>query len=276
MMAGAAIAYKNLFDAWTLDIDGGPGTDYQALAGFPVSNLQTRQLSRTTRITNFDTIDANALAIPFAAPAPVAANLIVVYGTIPGSINVEGTLDSGSVSTFSTDNSGIGLPPISFYLIPDSFGDLVRFTLEYGYVFTPDYVELARIYVADALILPDGVDAQWALVVDDNGTLEPSAGLQWYESPGVRTRRLDVTLSQMPTVVAFGFDEGATTANVVPCIQDMQLAAGATGEVVVIPRASNGLWIRRAAVYGHLDRVPTIRHVAGPNFSSAFTVIEER
>lgn len=275
MMAGA-IAYKNLFDDWTLDIDGGPGTDYQALAGFPVSNLQTRQLSRSTRITNLDTVNANALAIPFAAPAPVQANLIVVYGSIPGSINLEGTLDSGSVATFSTDNSGIGLPPISFYLIPVSYGDLVRFTLEYGFVFTPDYVELARIYVANALILPEGVDAQWSLVADDNGTLEASAGLQWYESPGVRTRRLDVTLSQMPTEVAFGFAEGATTANPAPCIQDMQLAAGATGEVVVIPRAGNSLWIRRASVYGHLDRVPSIRHVAGPNFSTAFTVIEER
>lgn len=272
----ALIAYRNLFDAWPFDIDGGPGTDNQPLAGYPLANLKLRQLSSVTRITNLDTGSGNPLFIPFAPVSAVTANVVVVYGYPPSQITFEGTLGSASVLNFSTDDSGIGLPPLRVFLIPSSIGDLERMTFEYGLVFPPNYIELARVYVANALVLPNGVDATWSLGVDDSGSLDASHGRQWYEAAGVRTRRLDISIAQMPTEVAFGFPEGATSAYPQPSIQDLQLQAGATGEIVVVPRSSNGLWIRRAAVYGHMERAPAIRHAAGPNFSTQFSVIEER
>lgn len=272
----ALIAYRNLADSWPFNIDGGPGTNNQPLVGYPLANIKQRQLASVSRITNLDVGSGNPLWIPFAPLAPVTANLVVVYGNIPLGVGVEGTLDSGSVVTFSTDYSDIGLPPISFFLIPASYGDVVKVTLEYGLVFPPDYIELARVYVANALVVPQGVDATWSLGADDAGSLEASFGRQWYEAAGIRTRRLSVSLAAISTEIAFGYAEGAGSASDVPSIQAMQIQAGTTGEVIVIPRAGSGLWIRRAAVYGHFERMPAIRHRDGPLYSTDFTVIEER
>lgn len=277
-MAGAYFGYRNLFDGWTLNIDGGPGTDNQPLAGFPLANMQARQLSRVSRITNLDTVSGNPLFIPFDAPAPFDANLVMVFGSAPTSITLTIGASNHTFPVFySSDAAEIDLPRFSWLLIPPAYRTgIERVTLEYGMVFPPAYVEIGRVYVANALIVPDGVDVGWSLDVDDAGTVDASEGRQWYEERGKRTRRLGFAVSLRESTAVFGFAEGATSASDVPSFQAMQMLAGATGEVVVIPRSGTELLVRRLAVYGHLERPLEIRNRSGLHFDVSGRVIEER
>jgi hypothetical protein len=135
---------------------------------------------------------------------------------------------------------------------------------------------IGRLWIGDALILPNGVDARWQQGVLEFGQLDTSAGRQAYENPAARSRTLMCPLSKLDTMQAFGFDEGDTSAADVPCIQSLQLDVGATGEVIVLPRTSSSIWMRRLGIYGHLAKPPTIAHESGPYFSTTLRVIEER
>ncbi len=278
------VAYRNLFDELTLEV--GPSSLHnmgiEEVPGFAISNLKTRQLSSVARYRSNDADPGNWCALHFEVPSAKKANMVAIMGRdAPAYITATGTLDSGSVPGSPVYIAGQqpALPQLAIYAIPPSFGDLTMVVLEHlANVPAPDYLELSRIYVANAIVLPTGVEAQWSLGVDDPGTLDLSAGRQWYESTLPRTRRLSVLITGIDSTIAFGIADDATSEPVSPVasFQDMQMAAGATGEVIVVPHTRSQVWVKRLGIYGHLERPPVIRHRAGPLFESELTVIEER
>lgn len=135
----------------------------------------------------------------------------------------------------------------------------------------------ARLWAGPALTLPQGVDAGWSMTFRDSGSLDVSAGQQWYASTGVRTRALTIPLEgAQETRTAWGFDDGDETTTSAMSLHALQLEAGTTGEVIAIARTDTQLWTRRTAIYGHIEQPWSIAHKAGPYWGSTITVVEER
>jgi hypothetical protein len=112
----------------------------------------------------------------------------------------------------------------------------------------------------------------------ERSDLDETDGGQCYEEKRERTRALRVSLSDMDTATAFGFGDTDVDAGDAMSVQSMQIEAGATGTVVVLPRIDNPLWVRRLGVYGHIDQspLPEINKQAGAFYSTSFTIVEER
>ena len=134
----------------------------------------------------------------------------------------------------------------------------------------------ARLYIGEAIDLDRGIDAKWRLGFRDSGKLDASAGQQFFEDVGVRTHTLSLTLSAVPTVVAWGMTDDSEQIITYDNLHALQLEAGTTGEVIFIPRTLTGLWIQNAAVYGHIANPWEIEHQAGPNWYASFAIEEER
>lgn len=283
----AIVAYRNWFDGvgsilpWTFNYSGlGYPDALQPVTGYPAENLRTRQLSNVAR---FERVPGGAVtgpcAVELVAPSAQPVSIIAVIGIdLPDSVLYKPSGGSYvSLALVTGYSSLLGIPGQGFVFVPP--GTLVeKVQLYWNTIPDGDYFEQSRVFIADALLLPTGVDSGWSLTVDDPGRLDVSAGRQWYESKLPRTRLLSVSARPLTTEQAFGISaEGTTIPSFfpVPSVQDLQFHAGATGEVVVIPR-TDGQWAYRAGVYGHLERPPVLRHLAGPNYAADFNVIEER
>lgn len=137
-------------------------------------------------------------------------------------------------------------------------------------------LRVGRLWISDALTLPDGVDAGWSMSFRDTGTLDPTSGGQWVPSPGVRSRVLTIPLEAACSgVYAWGFDDEARAITQPQNLHALQLQAGTTGEVIAIARTRTPLWARQSAVYGHIDQPFAITHKAGPYWGSTLSIVEE-
>lgn len=263
--------------------------DYTSVDGYPLDNLRSRQLSDTARWLTAGLPGIVSLDVILPEPKPVA-----VVGLLGANFREANHVANLTVNTYAAgnwtepytvvDNQDRGVRGLPYNLIaamPLQDGgapvvEALRITAEWdaiGALFT----EAARLWVGDAIIIPTGVDAQWDLSVIDTGRVEESKGKQAYEDPGPRIRQINCTLTQMEAPLAFGFAEGAVEAPDVPSFNDLQLAAGATGEVLVITRAETPVWVRRTAVYGRMaGAAPKIAHVGGGYYSTSISAIEER
>lgn len=282
----ALIAYRNWSDgvgsipAWTFNYALGYPDSLQPIAQFPAENLRTRQLGHVAR---FELAGGGASTGPcavelVASGAGFPVSLVAVIGAhLPDAVLYKPAGGSYVTVPIAGGYSPLlGIPQQGFAVIPA--GTIVeQVQLYWNAIPGGDYFELGRVFISDALVMPAGVDGTWSLAVDDPGALDVSAGRQWYASPQARTRRLVAALSPLKTEEAFGLSAGGTVSSLypVPSIQDLQMHAGATGEVIVIPRTA-GVWAYRAGIYGHLERAPVIRHRAGPNYETELVVIEER
>ena len=136
---------------------------------------------------------------------------------------------------------------------------------------------MGRLWAGPALFLPDGIDAGWQMGFRDSGTLDATAGQQWVESPGARTRVLNLPLEgARDTETTWGFADGSGLVTNPMSLNALQLEAGTTGEVIAIARTSTQQWIRRCAIYGHIEQPFAIGHKAGPYWGTSLTVVEER
>ncbi len=136
---------------------------------------------------------------------------------------------------------------------------------------------IGRLWIGETLALGDGIDAGWSMGFRDSGSLEPTQGQQWVESPGVITRVLSIPLEgARDTETHWGFKDGSETVTQPMSLNAMQLEAGTTGEVIAIARTSTALWTSRTLVYGHIESPWAIGHQAGPYWSAALTLVEER
>lgn len=282
----ALVAYRNWSDgvgtipAWTFGYSLGYPDSLQEVAGYPATNLRTRQLGNVAR---FERVGGGAVTGPcaielVASGAGFPVRLVTVIGQhLPDAVLYKPPGGSfASVALISGYSPLLGIASQGFAVVPP--GTIVERVRLFWNDIPFDYFELSRVSIADALDLTDGVNSTWSLGVEDPGILDASAGRQWYSSPLPRTRRLSVAASTLDTMQAFGMSaEGVVSgSHPVPSIQDLQMHAGSTGEIVVVPRVAPGVWAYRAGVYGHLDRPPVIRHRAGPYYETDLTVIEER
>lgn len=274
----ALIAYRNDADAAT--ITATPQT------GYPVANMQLRQLSERARFAvanNVINIDLGSVK-PVRLVALLAVNALFVAGN---TTKIEYSASSGGPWTTVPSpwpNEGAAgksaardVSPALYCVIPAAINARHwRITCGWARPGGAPYYEIGRLWISDALLLPGGVDGDWSLGATDAGKLDFSAGLQAFEDPRPRARVVSCSRSQLDALTAFGFADNAVNASDVPSLQALQQEAGATGEVILLPRIATALWMRRLGVYGHLAEIPTIRKLAGTNYAAEIRVIEER
>ena len=170
---------------------------------------------------------------------------------------------------------GRSLPPMMVAAVPDGIAESAQFRI------TTDAAKeypltIARVWVGDAVVLDDGIDSGWTMGFADSGSIDATAGQQWVESAGVRTRVLTIPLEGgRDTETVWGFSEDGI-ADGRPSLHALQFEAGTTGEVLAVARMATASWIRHSAVYGHIDQPWAIGHKAGTYWGSTIKVVEER
>lgn len=272
--------YRNFVDGAALT---GP-----VLAGYPLSNLQTRELSRVCRMplapNQSIVVDLGAvmrvdgvaaLATNHAQDSRASSDLIVETGAAIGGPWVP--------SSIGLPND-TGLPDLPRHVIGrirTSGGAAIstrylRVTPNWTVQPGDAYRELGRLMLSRTLDLSNGPSQGWGFGVIDRGSLDESDGGQAYEDRRDRGRSLTVTCANLSVMEAYGFTTAAVAAGNVPSIQDMLMAVGATGELIAIHRADSPLWIRRTSIYGHLTPESLrLQHVAGDTYRWDATLIEE-
>lgn len=280
---GAFVGYRNWLEGWdaslpwTFQYANGRSCSLGPVAGFPAENLHIRQLSEKTRfgLTSPADTDCSVKLLYPSGMTGRAMNLICVLGpNPPDSIVWQNESESGTLFPIAQSFMQIRNPLTTMYAFPE-IKRVGSIELVWDIPPSGDYFELTRIYGTFALNIQIGVDGNWSLDIKDTGDLDTSEGEQWYESKGVRTRRLNVSTSALSVDEAFS-DETTFSFYDNPSIYDMMLEAGTTGDVIIIPRSSTGKWISRLAIYGHLQDMPQIRHLSADLFATSFTVVEER
>lgn len=286
----AVIAYDNLADVSTLS---SPST---IVSGFPLSELQTRQLSSTCRSTT-DSGGFRTLSVVVTRVGgfdPTKNYLVGFLGTGPGVSYISEIAysnDGGSTWNaipyqlsgymFGANRALAIINPV----VPPPVGswNQVRVTLKANNA-ADAYISAGRFWFGGFLNVPNGCDAGWQLEFIDPGKLEFSAGLQAYESPRTRIRQLQMRFTGLPTSLALactddgssGLVDSTTFSGLGRSFYDLIESVGATGELIAMPRQAGAAFVDRACIYGHLAQTPAIVHRAGPNFSTELTVVEER
>lgn len=145
-------------------------------------------------------------------------------------------------------------------------------------------LHIGRVWIGNAVQIPRGVDADWAWSVQDPGQVYVSRGGQAYAAPAPRLRALRATISGpgLDARLAFGhgvpdpLDPEAPERRSTDWLSDCALHAGATGNIIVVPRASSADWVNSTAIYGRLQEPIEITHAGGDYYSARLSVIEER
>jgi len=274
----ALIAYRNWADTATLT--------GSSLAGYPLTNLQTRQLKRVWRASS--ALGAQRITVDLGV-----AKFVDVVALL--NINASALTTSSAYLEYSADgatwsNANIVIPgdagvpdlPRSIIARVPPLGGLpqfvrwLRLTAQWARPPGVNYYEAGRLYISPALILPTGPDAGYSVGARDPSQIDESVDIQVYVDPKSRTRRLSMTFRALPTLIAYGIEEAGGDAFDVPSLQDLQMAAGKSADIIVAPRADSPLWLRRTGIYGRLESEVDIRQVAGPNYATEITVLEER
>lgn len=279
----ALIAYRNLVDLPGVTLS--PSGTTTVNAGYPLDNLQTRQLARTTRLSSFGGYPGIEIDLGASYLVDVVA-LLGINATAAGAndLTIEWSANGSTWNSATAPTpADAGAPdlPRNVIVRTRATGGLTKITTRYLRIAlrwtTADlYCEIGRLYIADAIDVPEGCDADWELASRDYGELDRSAGLQYYADRRTRGRVLNMNLGAVPTNIAYGFADGASTAGNVPSLDDFMNYSGNTGDVIVIPRSSSPLWIRRTGIYGHVEGEARLRHAAGPYYAMSLTVAEER
>jgi hypothetical protein len=279
----ALICYRNLIDLPDCSLSLSSGSE---LDGYPLTNLQTRQLARSARIP---TLGSPMIVVDLGSP-----QLFDLVGLI--GINVNGMRGSGDITVQYSGNGIVwttatavcpadaGAPDIPRSVLVRTRQPATTFKINTRYLriqpnwsTTDGYREIGRLYIADGIDIPPGCDAGWELGGRDYGVLDRSSGLQYYADRRTRGRVLTMPMTGITTEIAYGFKDDATIGPAGPSFDDLFNWSGTTGDVIVAPRASSPLWIRRTGVYGHLTEDSLrLRHIAGPRYECTLNVEEER
>lgn len=291
-MAGL-ISWRNWADAATLTPTYS-GFTATVDSNYPMTNLQTRQLSTVCRYSSaahaiyiqadlgverdVDLCAVLAIRARTYDPGSGSSNAYTINVRVSNVSDFSTLIYSGSSS--STMNPLVGAPANVHHQLPaGTRGRYVQIRVQFSSPSGETFAEAGRVWIGDALSLPGsmdaGVQAQWSISALDFGDLDVSAGFQHYASPKAKARRLGIDVL-CNDICAFGFDDNDAIHYAEPSLQALQFEAGTTGEVIVIPRTTTPLWIQAVNVYGHIERPFDIQHVAGPNYRANLTVIEER
>lgn len=297
---GGLLAWENLVDAKDESgadrIDIALGPDATGDDAFPLSNLRLRGKAEFARCSGA------AFGLPITllelTGGGEAANLIALLGvrkpatlTFVADCTIQLQYDTGGLGGWvSFAEASFVLPedgsPVDLFFVPQGGQitlDAIRVVLTAG----GPVGYIARLWAGPALLMPDGIDAGWALSFREKGALDETPGAQVIESPGVRLQVLDVPLeSAHDTERMWGIS--STTGNALeddfpalypdgapPSLHRMMFEAGCTGEVIAIPRTLTPTWIKKAAVYGHIEQTWSIGHKAGSYWGASFRVVQE-
>lgn len=150
----------------------------------------------------------------------------------------------------------------------------------------PLTVSLGGVWVGNAVEFPKSVDADWTLGAVEAGSLSTSRGGQVYARRAPVRRTLRMSLGRLDQYTAYGigayYDEWGRQQGP-DWMSDAQAHLGANGACIAIPRSQvsevgqigDRNWIKRAALYGHLNRPIEITHRAGQFYSSLIDMMEE-
>ncbi len=281
-MAGL-LAWENLIDAPDTALSVKPnGIEDPA---FPLANLQKRGKADAFRPNATGELFFTAM---FGGNRKV--NLVSLLGVQANKADFSG-IEIKVQSWFTFDSSWHDIPES----IVTGIAPLLRETMGEGIdihipipagdydrlrvVVTGEVVAIARLWISAALVLADGIDAGWAMPFTDSGTLDKTAGNQWIESTGIRSRALRIPLESAAntTELAWGID--STTHDFLPdnppSLFRLAMEAGATGEVIALPRTLSQAWMRKTGIYGHIEQTWDINHHAGQYFGASLVVVEE-
>lgn len=281
----ALIAYKNLADSATLTT---PGSATPSL-----ENLKTRQLTDVVSVVpagggfGQSQVDADLGAVMRIDIVGLLALNREDFQSGPLrsiamlQVKISNTSDHAS-PVFSGNGQtvvdfGDRTLPMNVFCFPGGVsGRYVR--IEF-YEPLPGYQprRVGRVWIGPAVVFERGTDADWAIDIVDPGALDVSAGGQWFGSPRPKVRKLSFNVTGIKTDQAVGTIDAVEDDPTYPCVLLAAQAVGTTGEVIVIPRASIDRWVTRTGIYGHFHgNGLNLRHLAGPNFSTSGSVIEER
>jgi hypothetical protein len=272
----AIFLYKNLFDS-AVSVTG-----TNTVAGYPVTNLNKRQLSSKWRCNSA----GSKLTIDFGVAKSIRC--IVLAG-----INAQGVASRSNDATFEFSTDGVTYSNASFTLPVDAgcaslpaflvvflASAVLRRYLRIGpsWIVGGGYWEIGRVLVGNVLEIPDGCENGWKESFYDPGTVDLSAGNQAYGDPRPTGRMVTIPFPNgVPNSVARGFDPDASAAGDVPSFQDMFLSIGSTREVFASLTTASPLWLRRVGIYGRLTADSLgIEKLEGDNHAVTVTVIEER
>lgn len=141
-------------------------------------------------------------------------------------------------------------------------------------------VKIGRIWIGNAVEIPNGVDADWTFGIAEAGHVAVSRGGQAYANRAQVLKTLSVNLSGEALDARQAFGIGVTTSpegirHASDWLSDAAITCGEQGNIIVVPR-SDGDWPMRTAVYGRVTGPIRITHVAGDYYQSSIDVVEER
>lgn len=127
-------------------------------------------------------------------------------------------------------------------------------------------LEIGRLWAGPALVL-DGIGRDWKLAGQDSSVVRITPHRVVTQTRLARFNRLNAPMPRLTEAQAYG----TNTTNSV-CIDRLKYEAGKGSSVIVLPRTSSTLYMRRFGVYGVLENDVEIDHVAGPYYRSALVV----
>lgn len=285
----ALISYRNLADAGVTTSTAPTVVDY------PLANLKDRPLSKRARWSTVssgiaevemivDIGDRYAYLHRVRCAAILGVNVAPVLAGSDIQIQLQaygGPSGSGpwtlAFGGSLADRSPATSPGNIIVAANNPDGERYRYwRLVASWTTRDSYAEIGRLWLGNGILFELGADGDWTLSADDSGTVTTSAGRQAYQSKGVTTRRLNCSVTGMDSTIAFGFATDATMANDVPSMQALQAEAGTSGEVIMTPRTSSLLWMRRLGVYGRITDPINIQKLAGEYYGARITMVEER
>lgn len=148
----------------------------------------------------------------------------------------------------------------------------------------PGAVQLGGIWIGNAVVFDNGVDADWVWRAQDTSSLALSKGGQAYTRPVPVTRALRIQLSGGSLTDRLAFGRGVKENYVIEeprytsdWLSDAAMHLGSNGTCVLIPRANlDDPFIEDASLYGRLTQPIEIEHIAGGYYRSSIQMIEER
>ena len=295
-MAGAYILYNDVLSAANAvpllsHTSTGTSTEVPTL---PLPNLLDRRVAKIARITraNANQNATTVLTFPLAsysgeksvrAIAIVGFRLTADSGAdLTSSLRFKVEVFSGpSTVVYASGGFGIvgsivpkGVALVALHVFPTVLTanekivlSVTRFAALSG---NTESLDIGRVFVSDGLEFPEGVDADWNLVMADSARVLRSSGQQIYAQPLPRYRVGRFKLPPVPEVIAIGSMQQPNSAS----LQTMGLQVGTTGEVLIAPRTSDAIALSRLSIYGRFSRPVELRHLGGGNYGCDLEVEE--
>lgn len=285
-MAGALFSFDNYADSATI-------TSTSSIEpALPLLNLKDRRIALKCRTVN--KLTAFNIRVDFGAFKQI--KLISLLGfnmTSTGfflssfSCSITASSTGFGVAPFSYNQPSVGIidrPPIGmpvnfFHAVNGGAGATGRYwELNFTFGNFDSYYQAGRLWMGDGILIPEGVDNEWAQTIRDPSEITRSRGQQVYANGKAKYRQTSVRLSPVTRDVMFG-EVPPLAISMERNIQEMLFIAGRTGEVIVIPRIGDGSnvenqFVNRTGMYGVFSDEPTIRKLAGDNYSVDLSIEE--